>query len=75
MLHAERLTRILSDEVICETLLEQARRHPERREVLERYVERAEPRCRYLAEEITTTGGRLLASLDDRDADSGQAVG
>ena len=65
MLHAERLTLLLADEVICEILLEQAKQHPERREVLERYLERAEPRCRYLHERITKTGGRLLATLAD----------
>jgi len=63
MLHAERLTRLLADEAICELLLEQSRRHPERAAALERYLERAEPRCRYLADEITTTGQRLLAKL------------
>ena len=41
MLHAERLTQILTDEAICELLLEQAMRHPEREDVLERYLERA----------------------------------
>jgi hypothetical protein len=63
MLHAERLTRILADEAVAELLLEQARRHPERREVLERWLDRAELRSRALYEEITTTGGRILASL------------
>jgi len=63
MLHAERLTRLLADEAICEILLEQAKKHSERKEVLERYLERAEPRARYLHDEITHTGSRLLASL------------
>ena len=63
MLHAERLTRLMADAVIGETLLEQAKAHPERREVLERYLERAEPRCRHLLDEITSTGARLLARL------------
>ena len=43
MLHAERLTRLSIDAAVCETLLDQARAFPERREVLERYLERAEP--------------------------------
>src|SRR5690606_15597666 len=34
LLHAERLTRILFDEADAELLWEQARRHPERRDVL-----------------------------------------
>jgi hypothetical protein len=63
MLHAERLTRMLADVAIAEVLLEQARRHDERRDVLERYLERAEPRCRALADEIGSTGARLLAEL------------
>ena len=67
MLHAERLTRLLADEVICEILLEQAQRHPEREAVLERYLERAEPRCRFLHDVITKSGERLLKTLDDSD--------
>ena len=63
MLHAERLTRLLADEAVCRILLEQSRRFPERREVLARYLDRAEPRARHLHDEITTTGHRLLASL------------
>ena len=67
MLHAERLTRVLCDEAIAERLLAQAQAHPERREVLERWVERAEPRCRGLVDEITSTGDRLLARLRTED--------
>lgn len=63
MLHAERLTRLLADEAICELLLAQGEAHPERRHLLERYLERAEPRCRYLNDQITSTGGSLLARL------------
>ena len=65
MLHAERLTLILADVAILEILLDQAKKHPERQDVLERYLERAQPRCRFLYEEITTTGSRLLAELAD----------
>jgi alkylation response protein AidB-like acyl-CoA dehydrogenase len=63
LLHAERLTKLLCDEAIAESLLAQARRHPERRPLLERYLERAEPRARFLVDEITTTGSRLVAEL------------
>jgi alkylation response protein AidB-like acyl-CoA dehydrogenase len=63
MLHAERLTRLLTDEIIAETLLEQAQKHADRREVLERFLDRAEPRARFLHDEITTTGARLLREL------------
>ena len=68
MLHAERLTKILFDEVVAELFLEQAKAHPERREVLERWVERAEPRCRYLLDEIQSTGDRLLQKLEAEEA-------
>ena len=64
MLHAERLTRLLADEAICELLLEQVQRFEDRRPVLERYLERAEPRARMLHDEITTTGQRLLDKLE-----------
>jgi len=67
MLHAERLTRILTDAAICEVLLEQSHRHAERAEVLERYLVRAEPRCRHLLDEIQTTGAELLARLQQED--------
>ncbi len=63
MLHAERLTRLLADELIAETLYEQSQQHPERRELCERWLDRCEPRARFLHDEITTTGGRLLAEL------------
>jgi hypothetical protein len=67
MLHAERLTGILADEAICELLLAQAAEHPERRVVLERYLERAEPRCRYRHDQICSTGSRLLKDLRRQD--------
>ena len=63
MLHAERLTKLLADVAVCEILLEQSQAHPERAEVLGRYLRRAEPRCRFLHDEITTTGSELLAQL------------
>jgi alkylation response protein AidB-like acyl-CoA dehydrogenase len=72
MLHAERLTKLLADEAIAEILLEQARAFPERRDVLERWLDRAEVRAHALTHEITTTGGRILSSLADAQA---KAVG
>jgi hypothetical protein len=64
LLHAENLIRILCDEAICEELLTQAQAHPERADILLRYIERAEPRVRYWADLITTTGQRLIETLD-----------
>ncbi len=79
MLHAERLTKLMADVAVCEILLEQARKHPERRDPLERYLDRAEPRCNFLHDEITTRGDRLLADLRDAnaqsDADNSPAAG
>jgi hypothetical protein len=75
MLHAERLTRLLADEIVCETLLEQALQHPERRPILEAYLDRCEPRCRFMHDEITTTGQRLLASLEDDAKGKGETEG
>lgn len=63
MLHAERLTVILSDAAQAEALLEQAKTHPERRELLHRFLERAEPRTRFNHDQITSTGLRLLGLL------------
>ena len=72
-LHAERLTGLMAEAAICRILLDQASRHPSRREVLERYLERAEPRCRYLAEQIESTGARLLAELAEPGEERRQA--
>ena len=68
MLHAERLTRVLTDVAIVEILHEQVKEHPDREPVLVAYLERAEPRCRFLFDEMTTTGARVLASLDQGGA-------
>ena len=70
MLHAERLIQLLGETTIAELLLEQAKKHPERAEVLERHLERAEPRARYLHDQITTTGQRLLEKLSPAATDA-----
>jgi alkylation response protein AidB-like acyl-CoA dehydrogenase len=72
MLHAERLTKILIDEAVADILWEQAQEHPERRAVLERWLERAEPRARFLLDEITTTGDRMLGILHPEHASNGE---
>jgi alkylation response protein AidB-like acyl-CoA dehydrogenase len=77
LLHAERLTRLLCDQVTAEVLFEQARRHGERRPILERYLDRAEPRARFLHDEITSTGRGVLAelALDHDPATRSKTVG
>lgn len=75
MLHSERLIKLLVDEAIAGLLLKQAKAFPERREVLERWLERAEPRGRFLYDEITTTGDRLLARLQEAEAADRAAEG
>lgn len=65
MLHAERLTKILADDAISEILWAESEAHPERRELLERFTERAEVRCTGLLNEIMTTGDRMLKKLQD----------
>ena len=63
MLHAERRRACSCDEVVAEHSLEQAKNAPWRVGQAARWVERAEPRCRYLVDEITSTGDRLLGRL------------
>jgi alkylation response protein AidB-like acyl-CoA dehydrogenase len=63
MLHAERLGKILVDVQIIDALAEQGAKHPERLEILDRYLERALPRSRAMLYEIKTTGQRLLDNL------------
>jgi hypothetical protein len=70
MLHAERLTKILVDVAICELLLEQSKEHSERADVLRRHLEHAEPRCRYLQDQIQNTGADLLARLAEDEGNA-----
>jgi hypothetical protein len=63
MLHAERLTLLLTFKSIAEILFEQSQRHPQRREILIRFLERAEPKAEYIHRVITSTGDRLIAKL------------
>ena len=70
MLHAERLTAILHDVAVAELLWEQTKKDAERQELLIRWLERVEARCRFRYDEITTTGLRLLAKLEDAEPES-----
>ena len=74
LLHAERLSQLLVDAAICKILLDQARRFPEREDVLVRYLERAEPRAHFLLETIKRTGDRLLEKLAGDTAEEAQAA-
>jgi alkylation response protein AidB-like acyl-CoA dehydrogenase len=65
LVHAASLTRLLAEVAIAEVLLEQATLHPDRTEVLERHLERAEPRVRYLHDRVTSTGDRLVGELGE----------
>lgn len=67
MLHAERFTRLLADVMIAELLWKQAQSFPEREPILARHLDRAEPRCRYLLDEILHTGHALLQQLQDQE--------
>ena len=63
LLHAENLCWMLSDAVTAEELWHQAEAHTERREVLARFLERAEVRGHDRMYRIQHTGDRLLAKL------------
>ena len=63
MLHAEHLCELLAHEAICEVLLDQVKSHPERTDVLRRFLARAEPRVRHLHDLVLTTGQDLLDRL------------
>lgn len=68
MLHADRLSSMLLDATVAELFWEQSRKDPDRRDLLERWLELAEPRSRYNAERITKTGSRLLKKLAQNEA-------
>jgi hypothetical protein len=74
MLHAERLTILLTDKAISKILYDQATRHPERRELLIRYLERAESRAQYVYNMITQTGPRMLSRLSKQEDHPEQVV-
>jgi hypothetical protein len=62
LLHAERLCRLLIDAESGDVLLDLAQRFPERRELLGRWLERAEPRSRALLDEIVSRSPRWLGA-------------
>ena len=72
LLHAENLAWLLADAVTAEELWQQTAAHPERSEVLERFLERAEVRGNDRMYRIQHTGDRLLAALTE--SESSEAV-
>jgi hypothetical protein len=67
MLHAERLISLLADAQIAEILQEQSKKDPKRAELLERWLEKAEPRSNATLQEIYRIGPRLLARLESKN--------
>jgi hypothetical protein len=74
MLHAENLIKLLVEETVATLFLKQVHAHPERAELLERWLERSEARARYLSEVIHHTGDRLLAKLHGEGGADDQAT-
>jgi hypothetical protein len=66
LLHAERLCRVLVDVEVARSLVDDARAHPERADIAQRFMARADRRCRALVEEIEEHGEELLAKLAAR---------
>ncbi|MSP91116.1 MAG: hypothetical protein EXR79_04825 [Myxococcales bacterium] len=66
LLHAERLTRILADTAMARILVKYATKFPERRSRADRFMKRADLRCRAWLAEIEEHGEDLLAELQAR---------
>lgn len=74
MLHADRLTALLTDVAVADIFLAQTRIDAERVELLERWLEQAELRCEANYTRITKTGGRLLAKIGRAEAADASAA-
>ena len=74
MLHAEHLTELLTYVALAEIFMEQARKHPHRQALFERFMERAEPLCRHLSHLITDTGDGLLSRLMAKESEADRAA-
>ena len=64
LLHAKRLTNLLADAAIGEELLLQSRQFPDRGDLVDRFLERAESRSKFNLMEIKETGSLLITSLN-----------
>ena len=65
---------MLADSAIADALAEQVALDPGRAWILERHLERAEPRARYLLDTIRSTGDRLLDTLAELVSDEPEAA-
>lgn len=69
LLHAERLTKILADVAIARIMVKYAVKFPDRRERAEKFMRRADLRCRHWLAEIEEHGDELLAELASRGSE------
>src|SRR5690606_15433648 len=63
LVHAERLTRMLTDVAIAKTLVRQARDFPERRELAERFIRKMVLRVEALAREIEEADDSVFEAI------------
>ncbi|MFN7134807.1 MAG: acyl-CoA dehydrogenase family protein, partial [Myxococcales bacterium] len=63
LLHAERLTRMLSDVAIAKVLLKQAERHPERTQLARRFVHKMGLRVEATAREIEASDNSVFEAI------------
>ncbi len=68
MLHAERLTKILAEVAIARILVKYAVKFPDRRLDAQKFMARADLRCRHWLAEIEEHGDELLAALAEKNA-------
>ena len=68
LLHAERLTKILAEVAVARILVKYAVKYPERRADAEKFMRRADTKCRYWLSEIEEHGDELLAELAGKAA-------
>jgi hypothetical protein len=68
LLHAERLTRMLSDVAIGKVLAKQAERFPERRKLAERFIKKMVLRVDAVAKEIEAADDSVFESIAEKQA-------
>lgn len=70
LLHAERLTRMLSDAAIAKVLAKQAHKFPERQKLAQRFIKRATLRSEALAREIDQADDSVLDAIAERQREA-----